>query len=383
MERPNYMNVAMAYYNGARDQVTRWMTHVAELGGLGNHKLFTMPAFDCDPVPDILPNTRLKDEEQITSDWQNTQPARSAAAPNSMFRQFAWHFYLNKLGPWLFIEPDCVPLVKDWTYILETEYVKGGKPFMGAHVQIERVPEHMSGNGIYPQDTPALAPTIVMHTNWVTEGREYELAFDIAGANEVLPQAHFTNLIQHVFRHKGFKTRAEFDALIDPNAVVFHSNKDGSIYQFLSTYENVQQTPNRNEASIEKGQANASTVPSSGMQDLRERAETPSCQQSIESKISGQMEGKDSSPKGQNPEAGEVREVRESDQAGRPSSGLHKATGSNLGVSDVPHQELTSRGGVKSFPEQTLELSKQLAALADTQYHRRKVRDALKKVGLI
>ncbi len=318
------MNIAMAYYNGARDQVTRWMTHVAELGGLGNHKLFTMPAFDCEPVPDILPNTRLKDEEQITSDWQSAQPARSAAAPNSMFRQFVWHFYLQKLGPWLFIEPDCVPLKKGWLDALEAEYVRGGKPFMGAHVQIERVPEHMSGNGIYPQDTPALAPTIVMHTNWITEGREYELAFDIAGAREVLSQAHFTNLIQHVFRHKGFKSRAEFDALIDPNAVVFHSNKDGSIYQYLSGVA-------RESSSL----------------------------------------GSDNSGLGLDPEKARLAS---------PSTEV-KANDSPLSPAQTFPEGCD--GKETSFPREVKILSEALAMLADSQYHRRKVRDALKKVGLI
>jgi hypothetical protein len=92
----------------------------------------------------------------------------------------------------------------------------------------------MSGNAIYV-NVPELAPTLVQRTNWTPRGQEqsYELAFDIAGAREVLPKAHFTNLIQHKFRFKGFESWSEFYAVIDPNAVVFHSDKSGSIYKYL------------------------------------------------------------------------------------------------------------------------------------------------------
>jgi hypothetical protein len=82
---------------------------------------------------------------------------------------------------------------------------------------------------------PEEAPTIVMRTNWTPRDQErsFELAFDIAGAQEVVPKSHFTTLIQHKFRYEGFKSRTQFDAVIDKNAVVFHSCKDGSIYQYL------------------------------------------------------------------------------------------------------------------------------------------------------
>lgn len=238
MEGEPTMNLALSYHTGAREQTLRWLEWVRELGGLGRHTLYTICAFDCEPVPDILPNIKIADAERLTGDWQAEKPARSAAAPNSMLRTFAWKFYLEKLGPWLFIEPDAIPLKPGWIDILEAEYISGKQPFMGNRVLIERVPEHMTGNGIYPQNTPELAPTLLMRTNWKSEGSEYELAFDIAGAKEILRQAHFTPLIQHIFRHPGFKTREEFDVVIDPNAVVFHSCKDGSIFQFLGTKNN-------------------------------------------------------------------------------------------------------------------------------------------------
>ncbi len=233
------MNIAMAYFKGDRELAIKWLNWVKELGGLGDHKLFLIRAFDCDPIPQILPFTEVKDEEcQIEpkgqQDWQSREPMRSASAPNSMFRQLAWKFYNEKLGPYLFIEPDCIPLVPGWHDKWWDEYVRGGKPFCGAKVLIESVPEHLTGNSIYV-DVPELAPSLVRRTNWTPAGqpRSFELAFDIAGAKEVLQKCHFTTLIQHKFRFKGFESRAEFDAVIDKNAVVFHSDKKGTIYKYL------------------------------------------------------------------------------------------------------------------------------------------------------
>ncbi len=326
------LNIAVAYHKRDRDQFIRWMNHVNELGGLGTHKLYTIHAFDCEPAPDIIPSVKLTDADKIIGDWQSSSPARSAAAPNSMFRTFAWYFYLQKLGPWMFCEPDCIPLKKGWLDTLEAEYIRGGKPFMGAHVKIDRVPEHMSGNAIYPQNVPEVGGRILFPTMWVNDaanGQAFELAFDVAGATDTLKQAHFTNLIQHRFRHPGFKNRAELDALIDPQAVVFHSNKDGSIYQFLGGAQKVD-----NGSQPESGEA--PVIP-----------------------VSVDPTAQEPQPAGAAPIDPEV-------------------------MSHCPYCRCTThKHSPETFPIETRRLAEQLAELADNQYHRRKVRDALKKVGLL
>jgi hypothetical protein len=234
------LNIAISLVEHEDELALKWFSWVAELGGTEGHNLFLLPAHGYNAINVIAQAkqafqsvTVLQDSEKEKSDWQNPEPLRSASGPNSSFRQFAWHFYYAKLGPYFWCEIDCIPTRKDWLDKLQSEYRSCGKPFMGAKVEIERVPLHLSGNACYPQNVPEVAPTLVMRTNWTVEGKEYELAFDIAGAVETLRQAAFTNLIQHKFRHPGFKTRAEYEATIDRNAVVFHSCKDGSIIPFL------------------------------------------------------------------------------------------------------------------------------------------------------
>lgn len=240
------MNVVCSLCQHELEMAHRWFDWVCELGGTEGHKVFLIPASDTN-IKDLLPKadkafnkqvTIIIDYEAETSDWQSTSAARSASGPNSSFRQVAWHFHHFKLGYWFWCEFDCIPVKREWLNAIDEAYLKsvaGGKYFMGAHVLIDKVPEHMSGNGVYPQDVPSIAPSLVMRANWTPQGqrREYELAFDIAGAKEVVPQAHFTNLIQHKFRYEGFKSRKEFDAVLDPNAVVFHSDKKGTIYPYL------------------------------------------------------------------------------------------------------------------------------------------------------
>ncbi len=237
------MRICISIAEHEVEMAHRWMDWVSELGGTDGHSLHLIPVSGLD-ISALLPKANRafggrvmvqKDEESETSDWQAKDLVRSASGPNSAFRQVAWDTYMNKRGPYFWCELDCIPTRKDWLDALEIEYKCAGKPFMGAKVEIESVPPHLSGNAIYPTNVPELAPMIVQRLHWVPKGQsqKFELAFDVAGAKDVLPKAHFTKLIQHIFRHKGFGGRAEFDATIDPNAVVFHSCKDGSIYKYL------------------------------------------------------------------------------------------------------------------------------------------------------
>lgn len=288
------MNIAISVAPHETEMALRWFQWCHELGPMTGHALFLLPAAELDATQIILAAqdafagavTVLRDAEAITSNWQSSDLARSASGPNSAFRQICWHFYLQKLGPFFFNELDCIPLKKDWARMLEEAYYKAGKPFFGAQVLIQNVPEHLSGNSVYSQDSVAIAPTLVMRTNWKPPGgQEFELAFDVAGAREVLGQCAFTNIIQHQFRHKGFRTRAEVDALLHKDAICFHSNKDGSLIHFLRGGEDFEPEPTEAEQVVvgvsqilteeahsdtETGNVSAVTIESNGANQSRD-----------------------------------------------------------------------------------------------------------------
>ena len=88
----------------------------------------------------------IKDNEGVATDWQQDEKVRDAAGPNSLFRQAAWYFHFKKeLGPWLYLEPDCVPLTKTWDNEIETAYQSCGKPFMGARMKSQTGDEYLNG----------------------------------------------------------------------------------------------------------------------------------------------------------------------------------------------------------------------------------------------
>lgn len=138
--------------------------------------------------------------------------------------------------PWLWLEPDAIPLHRDWLDLLHAEYVRIGKRFMGCvypggHVAFP--PHLMSGVAVYPAD-------------W-TRGKEFcqaGTAFDVAMTLAVLPEAHHTVRIQHLWGEPNLpptfpaqdqpmpKNGFTLDRL-QANSVLFHRNKDGTLIERL------------------------------------------------------------------------------------------------------------------------------------------------------
>lgn len=168
----------------------------------------------------------ISDSEGVSSDWVKDDKIRDAAGPNSLFRQAAWFFYVKPmLGPWLYLEPDCVPLAKTWDDQLEAAYRASGKAFMGAKMKAQGGEEYLNGVAIYPQNAVTLAPSLATRMMW-KELPETEIAFDIAGGAEVLRKAEFTDLIQLSYRSDEPEAR--------DGAVLFHGDRSGKLLETLS-----------------------------------------------------------------------------------------------------------------------------------------------------
>lgn len=162
-------------------------------------------------------------------------------APNVMFEHAARQVQLTCKLPWLWLEPDSVPLKKNWLESLSEEAFFSSRLFVGDHVQGRtlkgQVLEHMSGVGIYPHNT-------MLHLG--LDIANAEEAFDLAISEKVLKRMQKTPLIQH---HWGpahaepptFSASATSASpkntvtlsLIDSRAVLFHRCKDGSLIDLL------------------------------------------------------------------------------------------------------------------------------------------------------
>lgn len=202
--------------------------------------------------------TFLPDGENLQSNWhEEGDHPKSAAGPNSLFRQAAWHFSLKQLGPWFFLEPDAVPCRRDWYDMLAREYQIGGKNFMGYKVTPQNhpgVPDHLSGVAIYPEFTPNFRNLVFPS----------DVAFDIAGVDHTMAPnaAHCTQVIYHKYRADGFTSEEDFNARVPAHVAVWHACKDGSIYPYLKKRLGIKggETPCITETSIAQNTTGIATA---------------------------------------------------------------------------------------------------------------------------
>lgn len=157
-------------------------------------------------------------------------------APNWVFQQTARH--MRKAGnPWLWFEADCVLLTHDGWDRIQSAYSVCGKNFMGPIVQDAG---HMNGCGVYPANTPRLAPRAMLCKN---------IAFDCEMKPDMIHDCHDArDLIQHIWTMRGenYAENSQGDApsnisagmakrWLFKSAVMVHRIKDTSLTDMLIT----------------------------------------------------------------------------------------------------------------------------------------------------
>jgi hypothetical protein len=224
----------MPFHPGDYPSAVQWMKWGKELGGFMNHSLILMPSKSITDFEALLDLARdvfqsvdvLKDSEGIDGHPQG---------PNCMMRQAVWHCQTASVGPWMFLEPDCIPMCLDALDKWEREYRAFDKPFMGEFRPASGVtPDYLSGNMVIPKDALLKAPMLGRRG---LSRDNVELAFDIVAASQILPQAHLTKLLQQLPKNADgsshtFEDQESLNVLRD-GAVFFHPCKDGSLIERL------------------------------------------------------------------------------------------------------------------------------------------------------
>ena len=216
-------------YSPKDEQQAHDLAHwIQELGPLKNHMVIHAYDKDCDP--DLVKATKQILSETFGNgiDYAITVPlAGWPQGPNAMFRYVATIMQRRAEKYWLWLEPDAAPLKEGWLDIIEKEYLSAGKPFMGGRVQGtyngKEVPLHMTGIAVYPNPLYDYAGEAY---------RAFEVAWDIAGKDQIIPKAHFTGLFCHAWNHPGMKDMDDLHS-IPPAAVIHHGVKDGSLLRLL------------------------------------------------------------------------------------------------------------------------------------------------------
>lgn len=142
------------------------------------------------------------------------------------------------LKPFLWLEPDCVPLVPSWLEDIEQEYLNCGKPYLNFVYpsKIEGLPTNVvSGIGVYAPNSPRLLLPLLTNR---------AIAFDMAISSNIIDLSHPSHLIYHFWgQPNASPTFLKRNSALPPNfleidripkrTVLFHRCKDGTLIDIL------------------------------------------------------------------------------------------------------------------------------------------------------
>jgi hypothetical protein len=206
------------------------------LGRCDNH--IALLVFDsATPFDDVLAAREIaerisKGVEVVTND---VSVLGWVEGPKSLFLNAAQWAQNNKMD-FLVMETDSVPIATGWCDVIESEYKKCGRKFMG-HVYASGNPSLppmvMSGIGVYAHDSYTLLHQMIREgANW-----------DMAMTPGVINEAHDTQLIRHlwgemnnppVFGDENIPGTAQFCLKQIPSeCVLWHRSKDHSLIRSL------------------------------------------------------------------------------------------------------------------------------------------------------
>lgn len=138
---------------------------------------------------------------------------------NNAFTQTATHIAKGFRWPFLWLEPDCVPLRRGWHSRLVLEYGSQPKAYLGSRMKVEAPGKPdmflMARNGIYPP-------------NAITDIPPADAPFEIAGAVNIFPKFTVSKSIQQTsIVNEGDIVKVREDAII------CHGDKNGFLMRSL------------------------------------------------------------------------------------------------------------------------------------------------------
>lgn len=131
--------------------------------------------------------------------------------------------------PWLFWEPDSIPLKHGWLTILDEAYAHGQRPFAGAITAQPSTGTYMAGVGIWPASVSRYCQTAMLTRTQ---------PFDVVASRHdgILSKTHdITPLICHtpLSTNTHFNNLEDVTREIPDTAVLFHKCKDGSLLDVI------------------------------------------------------------------------------------------------------------------------------------------------------
>jgi hypothetical protein len=231
---------AIAYHGGDLNRLRELLEWIGELGGCQDHAC-VLAADSGVPLEtrQEMVNLAKKQFGYVGAIRVEVPSTQYRGASNRMFAETAKHIQDNYKSHFIWLEPDCVPLKRNWLNDLDTAYARTTKQFMGAIIETIGQPNiprlHLTGCSIYPNRAfDVLAPFL-----------EGGLAWDIASAETVIPKTVNTFLVHHFYglidlpplfkevKEAGDPKNVLTPEFIRPQAVLFHRCKAGDLIPIL------------------------------------------------------------------------------------------------------------------------------------------------------
>lgn len=230
------MIVVFPFFNSDAHLAKNLLHWMYLLGGCPQHEalLITNPEMywpDCKPVIDLAKEV-FKNTNLITLDvpvWGWPEGS------NALFSKAAQYCQGTKTS-WLWMEPDAIPLRTGWLEDIDSEYKKSSKPFLGCvyPCNAPHLPRRLlSGISVYPSNAYEILENVL----------KTEKPWDVAIADTVVPLSQHTDLIQWCYLGQNirptFREKREPGTNIyslneiNPNAAIFHQNKDHTLIGLL------------------------------------------------------------------------------------------------------------------------------------------------------
>lgn len=217
----------------------RW---ISELGGCPGHSCLLI-------ADSVIPKEeRASVKELAIPSFANTDtiPVKipeTGFAPNHMFMLAAQQIMFSYKLPWLWLEPDCVPLKPGWLTTLAEEYAGSPKRLLGGLISNGKpgLPTvHLTGVSVYPPDVFPLFDAFAS-----IKSSSANVAWDMEAATATVPRAKHSQFMNHVWGTRelpptfvkekvaGSPENSLPLSSIKQDAVLHHRCKDGSLIELL------------------------------------------------------------------------------------------------------------------------------------------------------
>lgn len=230
----------IGYHPGDVELTKKLLGWIAELGGCPGHSCLLTPDSTVPKEQRTAVNELARPSFAHVGTIPLTIP-KTGFAPNHMFMLAAQQIHASYKLPWLWLEPDCVPLKAGWLSALSEEYAGSPKRLLGGLIESTQpgLPAiHLTGVSIYPPDVFPLFDSFASI-------KSANVAFDMEAATGTVPRAKNSRLMQNFWGKRDLPptfvkevTAGQPDnalpiSFIKPEAVLFHRNKDGTLINLM------------------------------------------------------------------------------------------------------------------------------------------------------